>query len=730
MTLISVLILTASLGPVEGNAGLGINQRGDVAVAGTAYPDTRRVDQIDTFHEFEVADPYRWLEADVRQSPEVQAWVDAQSKFTEAYLAEIPERTRIQRRLTELWDYPKYSAPSEAGGRYFFRQNNGLQNQAVLYVADRLDAEPRVLLDPNSWSADGTVALSAAVPSRDGNLLAYTVSDAGSDWTTLRVLDVSTGQPRSDELKWLRWGGVSWLKSGEGFYYGRYPQPEPGEEYQSLALNHMIYFHKLGTPQEEDRLIYQRPDEPRWTFGLSLTEDERFLVIEIGKSTDNQNQVFYRPAADEDGDWIALVDDFANQFSWVGSDGRTFYFFTDLDAPTKRVVAMDLDHPGRDRLREIIPAAAETLESVSLVNHQLIASYLKDATSQIRIVSLEGQPIREVQLPGLGTASGFGGHPDDTETFYSFSSYTIPSNIYRYDLTTGTSQRWRQSEVDFDPDQFESRQVFYPSRDGTRIPMILSYRKGLELDGQRPTLLYGYGGFNISITPQFSISYLAWMEMGGIVAVANLRGGGEYGEAWHLAGKTVHKQNVFDDFIAAAEWLIEEGYTSSQRLAIHGRSNGGLLVGAVLVQRPELFGACLPAVGVMDMLRYPLFTAGRFWVDEYGTVDDAAEFAALRKYSPYHNLRPGVRYPATLVTTADTDDRVVPMHSFKFAAALQHAQAGDEPTLIRIETRAGHGAGTPTSKLIENVADQWSFLVHELDMELPEGFGESQTDQP
>ena len=723
MSLLQVFILTVSLGPVEANVKSPTQNDSAPTAAAIVYPESRRVEQTDTFHGVDVPDPYRWLEADVRQAEDVQAWVKAQSELTEQYLAKIPEREAIRQRLTQLWNYPKYSAPSQVGGKYFFLKNDGLQNQSVLYVADSIDGKPRVLIDPNTWSTDGTVALSGAVTSEDGSLLAYSISEAGSDWKKLRVLNVADGKPLTDELQWMRWGGVEWTKDGKGFYYGRYPEPEPGEQYQSLALNHMIYFHRLGTDQSQDRLVYRRPDHPDWTFGITLTEDEEYLILEISKSTDDQNQVYYRPAAAEDAEWIELVNDFENQFTFIGSNGRDLYFLTDLNAPTKRLVVMNLDKPGREQVREIIPASAETLLGVQYINEQLVASYLKDAVSQIRIFSLEGQHVRDVSLPGLGTAGGFGGKQTDSETFYSFSSYTVPSSIYHYDLKTGNSRVWKQSEVDFDPAQFESKQVFYPSKDGTRVPMIITYKKGLELDGNRPTLLYAYGGFNISITPQFSVSYVAWMEMGGVLAIPNLRGGGEYGEEWHQAGKTVKKQNVFDDFIAAAEWLIKEKYTRPEKLAVRGGSNGGLLIGAVMTQRPELFGACLPAVGVMDMLRYQRFTAGRFWVDEYGTVDDESQFRALLAYSPYHNLREGTEYPATLISTADTDDRVVPMHSFKFAAALQHAQAGTTPTLIRIETRAGHGAGTPTAKLIENAADHWAFLVKALDMKLPDGFG-------
>lgn len=701
-TLSTLFILAASVGPVEGNS---------TPPSPVSYPETRRVEQTDVYHGTSVADPYRWLEEDVRQSKEVAAWVESQNRVTQAYLEAIPERTTIQKRLTELWNFAKYSEPARVGGRYFFRKNDGLQNQAVLYWSDSLDATPQVLIDPNHWAADGTVALAAAVPSEDGQRLAYAVSEAGSDWQTIKVMEVASGTQLSDELKWVRWGGVRWNHTGDGFYYGRYPEPEAGQQFQSLALHHKIYFHRLGTSQSEDQLIYERPDHPEWTFGITLTDDDQFLVIEIGKSTDDQNQVFYRPVNGPADQWTELIGDFDNQFTFLGNHGRSFYFLTDLKAPSKRIVAMDLDKPGRDALREVVPAAEETLEGAQIVNQQLITSYLKDATSRIRIYAASGELVREVELPGIGTAAGFNGRQSDTETFYSFSSYTAPPSVYHYDLKTGTSRLWKQSEVAIDSDQFETRQVFYTSRDGTRVPMIIAHRQGLPLNGQNPTLLYGYGGFNISLTPQFSLTYILWMEMGGVVAVPNLRGGGEYGEEWHVAGKTIKKQNVFDDFIAAAEWLIANKYTSTPKLAIQGGSNGGLLVGACMTQRPELFGACLPAVGVMDMLRYQKFTAGRFWVDEYGVAENPEHFPALLGYSPYHNLRPGTSYPPTLVTTADTDDRVVPMHSFKFAAALQHAQSGPAPVLIRIESRAGHGAGTPTSKRIELIADQLAFLI-------------------
>ena len=683
------------------------------------YPESRREAVHDTFHGVKVADPYRWLEQDVRESKEVQQWVAAENKVTQAFLQAIPQRDAIGKRLTQLWNYPKYSAPFQRGGKYFYYKNDGLQNQTVLYVTHSLDEAPRVLIDPNAWSQDGTIALSSASPSDDAKLLAYTASEAGSDWKNLRILNVETGELLEDKLQWIRWGGVDWLPDGSGFYYARYPEPEDGEQYQALALDQMLYFHRIGTPQTDDRLVYRRADHPDWTFSLDLTEDDRYQIITITKSTDDQNMVLYRETGNPDAPWIELIGDFEHQFWFIGNRDDNFFFLTDLDAPTKRVVAMSLQKPGRDQVREVIPARAETLRSARILNNSFVASYLKDATTQVQILSLDGDFIREVKFPGLGTASGFGGRETDVETFYSFSSYDTPSSIYRYDMQTGESQLWRQSEADFDPALFEVKQIFYESKDGTRVPMFIAHKKDLKRDGNNPTLLYGYGGFNISLTPSFSVSYVTWMEMGGVVAIPNLRGGGEYGEQWHQAGKTVRKQNVFDDFIAAAEWLIAEKYTCSEKLAIQGGSNGGLLVGAVMTQRPNLFGACLPAVGVMDMLRYQHFTAGRFWVDEYGTPDEKDEFHALIKYSPYHNIRPGVSYPATLISTADTDDRVVPMHSFKFGAALQHAQAGPAPILIRIETRAGHGAGKPTSKRIENIADHWAFLAHVFEISIP-----------
>ncbi len=521
-------------------------------------------------------------------------------------------------------------------------------------------------------------------------------------------------------LQWTRWGNIVWNAESTGFFYTRYPEPEAGQQFQSSVTDPMIYFHRLGTPQADDTLVYRQPDHPTWSFWLTRSDDNQYLVLSIARSTDPQNQVGYRAvSAPHDAPWIPLVEDFENEFEFVGNTDNTFYFFTDYQAPTKRLVAMDLQHPGRDRLQEIIPTQEDaTLQAVHLLaDDHLVASYLKDVVSQVRVYDLNGALVSQLQLPGTGSARGFAGRSHDTETFYALTSYNRPTSIYRYDLQTGDSEQIRAPQIDFSASDYAVRQARFTSPDGTQVPILVTHRRGLELDGNHPTLLYGYGGFNISLKPSFSVEYAVWMEQGGVLAVANLRGGGEYGEPWHQAGKKLHKQNVFDDFIAAAEWLIAEGYTTSNKLAIKGGSNGGLLVGAVMTQRPELFGACLPAVGVMDMLRYQTFTAGHFWRDEYGTVDDPQEFQVLHAYSPYHNLRAGVRYPATLVSTADTDDRVVPMHSFKFGAALQWAQASPAPTLLRIETRAGHGAGTPISKRIAAAADNWAFLWQNLGME-------------
>ena len=682
------------------------------------YPKTKIVEQIDDFHGTKVADPYRWLEDDVRTSTDVAAWVEEQNKVTFDFLKSIPQRAAIQTRLTELWNYEKISAPFKRGGRYYFSRNDGLQNQSVLFQQETLQSEPKVLLDPNSWSKDGTIALAGSAFSDDGRFVAYGVQDAGSDWNTWRIMEIESGKLLDDELKWIKFSGAAWTPDSKGFFYARYPRPEEGAAFQSLNTNMKVYYHRVGTAQSADVLAYERPDHPDWGFQLSVSEDGHYLIVTVWVGTDDRYRIVVKDLTEPYGLPYELIDNFDNEYSFIGNDDRVLFFKTNVEAPKRRIIAIDLRKPARDHWKQIIAEEENVLDSVGIVGNMFVCSYLKDAKTQVRLHAMDGTFVREVEFPGIGAAGGFDGRQKDTETFYSFSSFALPPTTYRYNMITGESQLIRKADVKFNPDDYETKQVFYSSKDGTKVPMFLCYRTGLKLNGSNPTLLYGYGGFNISLSPSFSVSRLAWMEMGGVLAVANLRGGGEYGEPWHKAGTKLNKQNVFDDFIAAAEWLIAEKYTSSKKLAIQGGSNGGLLVGACMAQRPDLYGACLPAVGVMDMLRFHKFTAGRFWVDDYGSADNPEEFAALMKYSPYQNLKGGIQYPATLVTTADTDDRVVPGHSFKFAAQLQASQSGTAPTLIRIETRAGHGAGKPTTKIIEEAADQWAFLVKTLGMEV------------
>ncbi|NQT37344.1 MAG: S9 family peptidase [Planctomycetes bacterium] len=718
-TWVARLVVTGLLGALP-LAAIGDDDKPTVARNGSVeYPLTRRGDQVDDYHGTGVADPYRWLEQDARQSEEVADWIAAENKVTFAYLESIPERQRIRRRLTELWDYARYSSLRKKGRRYYYSKNDGLQNQSVLYVMDSLDAEARVLIDPNGWSKDGTIALAGTAFSDDGKYVAYRVAAAGSDWATWRVMEIDSRRVLEDELKWAKFGGASWTADGKGFFYSRYPKPEEGAEFQQLNFNQKIYYHRIGTPQSDDVLVYCRPDHPDWGFWGEVTEDGRYLVITIGLGTDDKFRIAVKDLAEPYGMPVDVIDNFDHEYSLVGNDGPVLFFQTDLDAPRKRLIAVDLRRPQAEHFQQIIPQAEATLVQVTLVGNLFVASYLQDVKPKVKMFSIDGRFVREVEFPAIGAASGFGGRRTDTETFYTFSSFATPPSIYRYDMITGQSRLLRQTKVKFAPHDYEVKQVFYRSKDGTRVPMFIAHKKGTRLDGSNPTLLYGYGGFAIPLRPRFSIPAVAWMEMGGVYAVANLRGGGEYGEQWHQGGTKGNKQNVFDDFIAAAEWLIDNKYTQSEKLAIQGGSNGGLLVGSVMTQRPELFGACLPAVGVMDMLRFHKFTAGRFWTDDYGSSEDPEQFKALLAYSPYHNLTDGAKYPATLITTADTDDRVVPGHSFKFAAALQRAQAGNAPVLIRIETRAGHGAGKPTTKRIEEAADLWAFLVKTLGMELP-----------
>ena len=677
------------------------------------YPKTKKVEQTDDYHGVKVADPYRWLEDD--NSAETKAWVEAQNKVTFDYLNQIPERAKIKARLTELWNYEKYSAPFKEGTKYFYSKNDGLQNQSVLYVADSTTDKGRVLLDPNKLSADGTVALSGLRISNDGKLMAYGLAGAGSDWQEWKFRNVETGEDLPDVLKDIKFSGASWTQDGKGVFYSRFPAADDKSKLSAINYFQKLYYHQLGTPQSADVLVYERPDDKEMGVGGSVTEDGKWLVIYVTKGTAPRNMIFVKDLSKADSKIVPVVDKFVADYSYLGNDGSKFYFRTDKDAPRGRLAMVDVSDANL-KWTEVVPQAAETLEGAGFVNNQFVASYLKDAYTQFKIYDINGKFVRNIELPGIGTAGGFGGKRYDTESFYSFSSYNAPPTIYRYDFKTGKSEIFRKSDVKFDPNNYEVKQVFYNSKDGAKIPMFIVHKKGIKLDGSNPTLLYAYGGFNISLTPGFSVSRVAWMEMGGVYAVANLRGGGEYGEEWHEAGTKLKKQNVFDDFIAAAEYLIANKYTRPKKLAVQGGSNGGLLVGAVVNQRPDLFGAALPAVGVMDMLRFQKFTIGRAWTSDYGSSDNPAEFAALYKYSPLHNLKKGTNYPAIMVTTADHDDRVVPAHSFKYAATLQESQGGDAPVLIRIETKAGHGAGKPTAKVIEEQADIFGFLMKNLGM--------------
>ncbi|MBK1828708.1 prolyl oligopeptidase family serine peptidase [Haloferula rosea] len=679
-----------------------------------SYPDTRIDETVETLHGIKVADPYRWLEDD--HSEETKAWVKSQNKVTQAYLSGLPQRAEIHDRTARLLDFERIGTPREFGGRWFFTYNSGLQNQSVLMTSASLGGEPELLLDPNSLSKEGTVSLADWTPSKDGKLLAWALSRGGSDWKEIRVRDVTTGKDLKDHLRWVKFSGISWLPDGSGFYYSRYDAPDDQAELTGRNENHQLWFHRIGTPQSADRLVYRRVDHPTWGFYGGVTDDGSYLVIHVSDGTSTKNRSFYQKLGDKtDGDIVELLNEADAAYRFLGNVGSRFFYRTNLDAPRYRVIAIDIENPGREHWEEIIPQSDENLDEVSLVGGHLVCSYLKDARSVIRVHDLNGKHVRDVDLPGLGSAGGFRGRLDDTHTFYGFSSFTDPGAIHRYELATGKSELWRKPDIDFDGSGYVTKQVFIPSKDGTKVPAFIVHRKGIELDGSHRTLLYGYGGFNIPVTPGFSVSRAVWLERGGVFVLACIRGGGEYGKEWHESAIRLKKQNSYDDFIAIAEWLTENGYTSPKKLAIQGGSNGGLLVGACMTQRPELFGACLPAVGVMDLLRFHKFTIGWAWKRDYGDPENPEEFANLLKISPYHNLKPSVRYPATLVTTADHDDRVVPAHSFKFAARLQACQPPDgPPVLIRIDTSAGHGAGTALDKVIDLAADQWAFLEDSL----------------
>ncbi len=699
--------------------GLALTLAGP-GLAQSEYPDTKKVDVSDSYFGTEVKDPFRWLEDDVRNSDDVRDWVTAQNEVTFGYLETIPGREHFEKRLTELWDYARRGAPGEQNGRWFqSRKDDGLMNHDIYYTSMSADGPWEVLFNPNEWSEDGTVALGGLSVSESGSYAAYGIQEAGSDWRTWKVRDIANGEDTGDRLEYLKFTGITWTHDDKGFFYSKYPNPKEGEAFTGLNLEGKLMYHRLGTDQSEDVVVYWRPENPTWNYGSEVTKDGRYLLIYISVGTDDKYRMYVRDLEDPYAAPRPLIDEFEDSYGYIHNEGTTFYMTTDRDAPNKRVIAMDINNPASDQWEEIIPERAEPLGSVGFVNHTLVCSYLKDVQTSVELYSLDGIKVREVALPGVGTASGFGGEPEDTETYYTFSSYSVPPSIYRYDMESGESELYFRPEIDFDPDRFETTQVFFDSSDGTRVPMFVTHLKGLKLDGSNPTLLYGYGGFNISLLPRFSTSRVAWMEEGGVYVVANLRGGGEYGRAWHEGGKKQNKQNVFDDFIGAAETLIAKGYTSSEHLAIQGGSNGGLLVGACMAQRPDLFAVALPAVGVMDMLRFDAFTAGRYWTDDYGSSKESEDmFQYLLGYSPYHNLTDGTAYPATLVTTADPDDRVVPGHSFKFAARLQEAHEGDNPVLIRIETRAGHGSGKPTSMIIEELADVYAFTAKHTGMKV------------
>ncbi|WP_407675091.1 prolyl oligopeptidase family serine peptidase [Pelagerythrobacter marinus] len=682
------------------------------------YPETRADEVVETLFGEEIADPYRWLEADVRNDAQVAAWVKEQSEFTDAYLKALPANDWFKERIGALLDYERFGIPQKAGEYYFYTRNTGLQNQSPLYVRHGLDAEPRLLIDPNTWADDGATALAGWEPSENGKLLAYAVQDGGTDWRIIRVLDVETGEPLEDEIRWAKFTGISWL-GNKGFFYSRFPEPEEGQDFQALNYNQAVWYHELGTPQSQDRMVFATPDHPERGHGLGVSDDGRWGFVISSLGTDAKYEVHVIDFADEGGEWKArpLVTGFENAWNPIDTIGTRAFFVTNKDAPRYRIVTTDLS-AATPEWTTIVPESEQPIDGASIVGDKLIVTYLKDATTRAAVFDLQGNPLDDIELGELGTAGGFGGKPGDPETFYTFTSFNRPGTIYRLDVDSGETSTFAAPELTFDPDRFVTEQQFYTSKDGTRVPMFIVRRK--DVTGPAPTLLYGYGGFDISLTPGFSASRMAWLQAGGVFALANIRGGGEYGKAWHDAGRLANKQNVFDDFIAAGEYLKANGYTSEDGLAIQGGSNGGLLVGAVVNQRPDLFDAANAAVGVMDMLRFDRWTAGRYWVDDYGYPSKENDFRVLRAYSPYHNIRSGEDYPAILVTTADTDDRVVPGHSFKYAAALQAADLGDKPHLIRIETRAGHGSGKPTDKAIEEGADVLGFLAYWTGLTVPE----------
>ncbi|MFA5971594.1 MAG: prolyl oligopeptidase family serine peptidase [Lentimicrobiaceae bacterium] len=673
------------------------------------YPATKKVTQTDNYFGTQVADPYRWLENDT--SAETADWVIAQNKVTDGYLSKIPFRDQIHKRLETLWNYAKLTVPFKKGDWIFFQKNDGMQNQSVVYVQKGISGEPRVLLDPNTLSADGTVAVGNLSVSHDGKYMAYSLNKAGSDWAEFNVLDIATGKNLPDKIEWVKFSGASW--QGDGFYYSRYDAPSKGKELSNRNEYHKVYFHKIGTPQSDDKLIFENRNFPLRYYYATTTEDEHFLILSESEGTSG-NSLFCKDLTSEGTKFVKLAAGFENDYNVVDNIGDKLLVLTNDGAPNRKLVLIDPKSPASANWKELIPEKEDVLEEVVLAGNQMFAGYMKDATNRVYAFDMEGKQLDELPLPGLGALTGFNGEKADNTVFYGFTSFTFPTTIYTYDVLKKTSAEFFKPKLDFDASVYETKQVFYESKDKTKIPMFIVHKKGLKLNGENPVFLYGYGGFNISLTPNFNVSRLIFLENGGVYCMPNLRGGGEYGEKWHEAGTKLNKQNVFDDFIAAAEYLIHEKYTTSEKLAISGGSNGGLLIGACMTQRPELFKVCLPAVGVMDMLRYHKFTVGWGWASDYGTSDDSTQFRNLLSYSPLYNIKDSVCYPATLITTGDHDDRVVPAHSFKFAATLQAKQGCDNPVLIRIETKAGHGAGKPTAKIIDEAADMYSFLFYNL----------------
>ena len=676
-------------------------------------PATRTVQHFDDYHGTRVADVYRWLED--ANSEETAQWVEAENRATFAYLRGLPQREPLRNRLTELYNYERWSPPARRGSRFFFLRNDGLQNQDVLFVSE--NGKDRVLLDPNTLSSDGTVALTSVAVNDEGTLVAYSLAAAGSDWNEFKVRDVADGRDLGDHIRWSKFSQASWTKDGKGFFYGRYPEPARGEELTAEVRNMKLYYHRIGTEQSADVLVYERPDQPDWGFATEVTDDGHWLVIAVWMGTDRRNRIHVLDLGNPESPSVQgtvhpVLDAFDAGYTFLSNDGPIFHFRTDRDAPKSRVVAVDIRHPEPTRWRELIPEQESALDQVAVVGNRFVINYLEDARSRLRLFDMNGTPRGDIALPGIGTVGGMTGRREDTELYFLFTSALTPTSVMKTTVAANTTSVLKAPKVTFDASAYETNQVFFQSKDGTRVPMFLTHRKGIALDGTNPVLLYAYGGFNVNLLPAFAPERIAWLEAGGIYAQPNLRGGGEYGEAWHKAGMHGKKQNVFDDFIAAAEFLVREKYTTPSRLVIEGASNGGLLVGAMIAQRPDLFAVALPGVGVMDMLRFHRFTIGWAWVAEYGSAEASpAEFETLKAYSPLHNLKPGTNYPATLITTADHDDRVVPAHSFKFAATLQAATTWARPAYIRIETKAGHGAGKPIAKQIEEEADKMAFAL-------------------